>query len=94
MRPQDLDYSRLFDAEPLKPTVKANAAQAQGMTDAERLQEVRALRADLEKIKRAALDAVRVSMDDLRRTLLAANPAQPRVNSGRVMAVGTAMRAR
>lgn len=95
MKPQDLDYARIFDAE--APTVTANAQAAPTLTPeqiAAAEAELRAARAALEKIKRVALDSVRVSMDELRRTLLAANAARPQVNAGRVFTVGTAMRAR
>lgn len=97
MKPQDLnEYSRIWDASP-EPAVTANAQAAPAMTleqIAKAQAEVRAIRNDMEKIKRVALDAVRVSMDELRRTLLAANAVRPQVNAGRVFEVGTAMRAR
>ena len=95
MMPQDLDYARIFDAE--APTVIANAQASPALTPeqiAAAQAELRAARAALEKIKSVALDSVRVSMDELRRTLLAANAARPQVNAGRVFTVGTAMRAR
>lgn len=96
MKTVDLDYARIFDAG--APAVTDNAQAAPTMTleqiaKAQAAAEVRAIGADLEKIKRVALDAVRVSMDELRRTLLAATAA-PQVNADRVFEVGTAMRAR